>query len=480
MPGAFARDLARQLGVAGALRWWVDQLAGVVPAAPRAAWQRRRMRPVLAFEPHRATVWLPVVRDGRLSMVERATIALDGPPDDVVVAGRAALASLPRVGGAGIPVTVALPAREVLRKQLMLPVAVAENLRQAVGYDLDRHTPFKPEELYFDARIAGRDAARALLRVDLASARRGVVDPLLRHAESWGATVGGISADGPQGAGATGLNLLPPERRPDRTPWRRWQFWLPIFALGAFGLAATVLPVWQKRDYAIGLADLADRARAQAAVSETLRAEVERQAVDYNFALERKFTFPAAVQILDDVSRLLPDDTWLTQLELRTTRGKEVQRELSLRGESANAGRLVTVLEESRLFAQAAPRSPTTKIQPGPGEIFDVGAQLKPLPAPAAAPLVVAAAPGAPAAMPLAAPAAAAGAASATPPSNGAGPSPATSPPRAAGTSPVAAPPAAAPPPGSPVAAPSATSGAPPNVAGPAAPAGRPAPGARP
>ena len=176
---------------------------------------------------------------------------------------------------------------------------------------------------------------------------------------------------------AAALNLLPPDRRPARLPFRRWQFWLPFALLASFVVAATVLPVWQKREYAIALADLTDRARGQAAVSDALRAEIERQVGDYNFALERKFAYPPAVQILDDVSRLMPDDTWLTQLELRTSRGKEAQRELSLRGESANAGRLVTVLEDSRLFTQAAPRSPTTKIQPGPGEIFDVGAQFE-------------------------------------------------------------------------------------------------------
>jgi hypothetical protein len=85
-----------------------------------------------------------------------------------------------------------------------------------------------------------------------------------------------------------------------------------------------------------------------------------------------------------------------------------MQRELLFRGESANAGRLVTLLEDSRLFTQAAPRSPTTKIQPGPGEIFDLGAQMKPLPSPA--PIALAAldkpppvaAPRAPAAPPIA------------------------------------------------------------------------------
>ena len=79
----------------------------------------------------------------------------------------------------------------------------------------------------------------------------------------------------------------------------------------------------------------------------------------------------------------MPDDTWLTQFEMKSTaKGKESKREIMVRGESANAGRLVSLFEESKLFGEAAPRSPTTKIQPGPGEIFDLGAQLKPLPPP--------------------------------------------------------------------------------------------------
>ena len=122
-------------------------------------------------------------------------------------------------------------------------------------------------------------------------------------------------------------------------------------------------------------------------MSDALRTELERRIGDYNFALERKYAFPGAVQVLDDVTRILPDDTWLTQLELHTMRGKDAQREMTLRGESANAGRLVALLEDSKLFTQAAPRSPTTKIQPGPGEIFDVSAHLAPQPPPTAMPL---------------------------------------------------------------------------------------------
>jgi general secretion pathway protein L len=193
-PRAHARGLARQLGVSGFWSWWQGELAALVPAGPRAAWQRRRLRPVLAFDGQRATLWRAAVRDGRIAMVEEAAINLEGDAAEVAAAGRAVLARGAAAQGR-TPVTLALPPRAVLRKQLLLPLAVEENLRQVVGYDLDRHTPFKADELYFDARVIERDPARNVVRVDLAAARKSIVDPLLRHAESWGASVNAVSAE---------------------------------------------------------------------------------------------------------------------------------------------------------------------------------------------------------------------------------------------------------------------------------------------
>jgi len=139
------------------------------------------------------------------------------------------------------------------------------------------------------------------------------------------------------------------------------------------------------------------------------------------------------VQLLDGVTRVLPDDTWVTQLEMRTSlRGKDTQRDLVVRGESANAGKLIGLLEDSKLVEQAALRSSTTKIQPGPGEIFDLGAQVKKLPLPAPVPL--------------------------------------TSIPDAAPPAPVPPPPAAAPPPAAPTAVAPTPSAPPPPGMRPAAP----------
>ena len=73
--------------------------------------------------------------------------------------------------------------------------AVEDNLAQVLAYDLDRHTPFKPEEVCFDARVVGRDAAKKELRVDWAAARKSVVEQARRRAESWGALVLAVTPD---------------------------------------------------------------------------------------------------------------------------------------------------------------------------------------------------------------------------------------------------------------------------------------------
>ncbi|MCC7328458.1 MAG: pilus assembly protein PilM [Burkholderiales bacterium] len=377
------REYARRLGVAGFWAWWTQELDAIVPAAPRAALARRRMRPTIVFAGDHATLWRPGMDGAMPVMTQAATVPLTADAAAVAAAGRAALAPLARIayGGPAGPtrVVISLPAADVLRKKVVLPAAVEENLRQALAYDLDRHTPFKSDELYFDAVIVDRDTGRNTVTADLAAVRRAIVDSALRHVAAWGSDVAAVVPEPPASAARSRLNLLPDEARASKSVWGRWQLWMPLLLLAVMALAAVTIPLWQKRDYVLQLAALADQARGRAAVSETLRTELNARVGDYNHALQRKHAFPDALTVIDAVSKLMPDDTWLTQFDLKSVvKGKEAQRELLVRGETANAGRLVPLFEESQLFAQAAQRGPTTKIQPGPGEIFDLGAQLKP------------------------------------------------------------------------------------------------------
>ena len=164
-------ELARRSGLADFWPWWTAQLNALVPPRPRAALARRRMRPVLVFEGGNATFWMPGQEGERTVMMVASIVALDGDAAAVSGAGRAAVASLANGAYGAVAVApkvvLSVPARDVLRKTLHLPAAVEPNLRQALGYDLDRHTPFKAEELYFDAVVSGRNPAKKEIHVDL-------------------------------------------------------------------------------------------------------------------------------------------------------------------------------------------------------------------------------------------------------------------------------------------------------------------------
>jgi len=392
----YARNTAHRAGLPRFWRWWSDELAPLIPAAWRGAMRRRLTRPVVEFGDAEAVFWRPQVIDDELRLIEVARVALTGDSADIAAAGRAAVKAVTATDDGEIQaapkVLIALPPRQVMRKILVMPAAVEENLVQALSYDLDRHTPFRPEQLYFDAAVVDRNPAARTIGVDWVAVLKTAVDTARRQVEEWGATVVAV-IPGPASTGSTKLNLIPHETRAPSALWRRWQLWAPAALVGAVALAVLVVPLVQKREYAIALNKQTESAREQAEVADALRTQLERQQGDYNYALAKKYAYPGTVQIVDDITRLLPDDTWLTQLEMRSAlRGKDTVRELSLRGESANAGALISTLEESRLVEQAALQSPTTKLQPGPGEVFVLGARLRmgappePLPVAMAAP----------------------------------------------------------------------------------------------
>ncbi len=376
------RDAANRTGLLRFWRWWTGELALLMPGTWRAALQRRFTRPVIEFADGEAIFWRPEFSDNvpQLTVVER--VSLIGDAAAVLAAGRAAVARLAAKASGGIAmprVAVALGPRQVLRKELALPAAVEDNLAQTLAYDLDRHTPFRPEQLYFDAAVIGRDGAKKMLRVDWVAALKTVVDDACRQVGEWGAVAVSV-IPGPPTANGTRLNVLPGTARTRPLHWRRWQVLVPLAVVATVALAAVVVPLVQKRQYAIALLAANAEAARQAEGADAVRQQLDGMQNEYNYILARKYAYPSNVRVLDEVTRVLPDDTWLTQFELKTSgHGKDTQRDMYLRGETADAGKLIALLEDSKVVEQAAPRSPTTKIQGASGEVFDLSARLRTL-----------------------------------------------------------------------------------------------------
>ena len=275
------RDVAYRLGLPRFWRWWTGELAPLVPAASRGALQRRLARPVVEFGEGSAVVWRPELVDGTMRLTRVGDVAL-GVEAAADAAGRAAIDALAASNGSGASgsprVVVALNPRQVLRKQLVLPMAVEENLLRTLAYDLDRHTPFRPEQVYFDAVVIDRDPVKKTMRVDWVAALKTVVDSARRHAEDWGAAVTAV-VPGPASATPSRLNLLPLESRARRMRWRQWQVWLPTALVAMTAVAVVVVPLVQKRGYAIALLQQTESARVQAEAADARAPRVRAAAV---------------------------------------------------------------------------------------------------------------------------------------------------------------------------------------------------------
>lgn len=148
--------------------------------------------------------------------------------------------------------------------------------------------------------------------------------------------------------------------------------------------AALALPIWQKQQAIAALKPLVEDAKREAEGADRLKTELDALVQTYNFLLQRKHTYPAATVVIDELTRVLPDGTWLQQLNLRShPKGWEIQ----IQGETTISSRLASVIEDSPLFRDAGFKSPLVKGQAPASERFHLGAELESAPAPKPQPL---------------------------------------------------------------------------------------------
>jgi len=114
-------------------------------------------------------------------------------------------------------VVFTLPSRGALRRSLTLPAAAADNLHQILGFEMDRQTPFRAEQVYYDARVVRTDPATRTLAIDLLVVPRPTLDTELARFGERLPALDAVDVEGDGGLGTrAGFNLLSEERRARR------------------------------------------------------------------------------------------------------------------------------------------------------------------------------------------------------------------------------------------------------------------------
>ncbi|MEO6518112.1 MAG: PilN domain-containing protein [Pseudoxanthomonas sp.] len=244
-----------------------------------------------------------------------------------------------------LPRWLLLPPGMVLRRGMLLPAAAAERLRDVVGFEVDRQTPFSATAVRFDARLLGR-RDDGQLEVELVAVPRPAFEDAL---SSLGGLAGGlVGVDALDATGMPlGVNLLPQEQRRNRsTPMRRWNLVLATVAVIALGATA-----WQvldnRREAAKAFSSQVD-ARAAEARKVAIQRDRLRDIVEgAKFLEQARASRPTTVEVIDEISRLLPDNTYLEKLAIEGDR-------LLLIGLSPEASALVGKMEASTLWKSPA------------------------------------------------------------------------------------------------------------------------------
>lgn len=351
----------RRSPLPGFLRWWSGELTAMLPAGLRA-WVRRGPD----------VLWLGAA--GGNAIVRRARTGatlISIPPGLPPEIQRTEFAR----ACAGIDpddrcLLLVVPASQVLYRRLVMPAAAAADPRRVVGYELDRQTPFKPEQVYYDVRVSADPAPAGQVALDLYAAPRAEIDPLLERFNAIGAHPDAVDVQTPRGTLAS-IDLMPPERRPRRIDRRaRANF---ILGLVCVLLAVLVLSQWLANRRA-ALAEMQDEVqamRAKATQSEQLRAQLTGALAASKFLVKRKSETPSALAVLDDLTRRLPATAWLDVLTLDDSGG------LDIKGEAAKAAALVDTLGSSRLLQEPKLQG---VIQPDPAtgkERFEMVARVR-------------------------------------------------------------------------------------------------------
>lgn len=261
-----------------------------------------------------------------------------------------------------------LPEALVLRKTLTLPMAAESNLRQALAFEMDRHTPFRAEDVHFDYRIIERDRDRGQLRLELVVAPAAPMDAQVEVVAARGLAPGGVDValDGMP----AGLNLLPLERR-HRVSNRRTRMNALLAVVTLLVLALVMAQsLWLRESQIEALEAAIEEVRVEARRVQAIRTQIEDASDAAGFMLRQRAQTPQTVLVLAEVTSILPDDTYLDRL--RVWDGN-----VQMQGKSDNAQRLIEIVNSSTFLEGAGFRGSTRLDARTQKEIFDVSARVE-------------------------------------------------------------------------------------------------------
>lgn len=319
-------------------RWWKQQLTPLLPGRLRD-WYVKPAGRFIVIDDGRVEIYQP--DEDTLKLVE--SIAAE----DLANRSRDAESAESQ------PVILLLKPGQYLQRRIILPAAAQENLTQVVGFELDRHTPFRADQVHYTAWIA-KALPEQRISVEFVLVLKDFLNECLDRLTAANLPPHQVSILLPDGKPLPEINLLPAERQPRTHRWqRRLNCGLATLLIGLL-IAAMALPVIHQQRTIAKLEQTVRQTRQAAKEAGRLQQQVATLRQQARFVLDRKQASRPLIDVLEELSQRLPDDTWLTGLHYR-------EGQLQIDGKSQAATKLVELLENSPYFRNVHFVSPITQ-----------------------------------------------------------------------------------------------------------------------
>jgi general secretion pathway protein L len=277
----------------------------------------------------------------------------------------------------GCRLEVVLMSYRFLSRPLELPRRATEFLDAMIRSQIDRLTPWAASEAVF-GWTAPVDIPGERIQTTVIATPRAKVDPLIQLAEDWsaGSIVLFAAPDGPiatmddQAVTARGTRLIEQHLHGALDVGRLRRVLTAVLAvamvsatlsLAITGIVGDRLDE-QQRQLSRKISDRRAALRLNLAASDSSALGV---------LARRKHETHADVMVLEALSQILPDNTYVTELRIEKDK-------LQITGMTQDAPSLVKLIEQSAHFTHATFFAPTTRSAEDPGERFHIEAGIKP------------------------------------------------------------------------------------------------------
>ena len=340
---------------------WIDSVAGTVNGLLHRLQSNHEVR--ISEEAH-DTFTLHAAGAGRKSNLRDHRIRItDGAIEDRLPDAWAAMLR-------GSRAEMILRANRFLFRPLELPKRAAEFLDGIVRAQIDRLTPWTAGEVVF-SWTPPTDAPNDRIELTIAATARALVAPYVQAIADLGAaSVVVLTVPADAEAHSAPIKVFEQRARGVLEVDRIRRALMALFIIS--GLAAAVTMGYSA--FALDSLDAEQQALSQkiAARRAALRTGPDFAVSAQRMLERRKQSLPSSVIVLEALSQILPDHTFITELRIEGDK-------LQIVGVTRDAPALIALIEQSPHFTHATFYAPTTRTPGDPGERFHIEAQIKPI-----------------------------------------------------------------------------------------------------